>query len=489
MYGDDGDDVLYGDDGNDILMGGDGADVLVGGEGHNTLYGGAGDDIYCIEHKLDVVTDAEDGGDDTVYSKFSFSLSFTYIEDLYLSGKKDVNCYGSSFDNLIAGNKGKNQLFGNAGENNLIGMGGKDKLYGGADDDTLSGGGDRDKLFGGTGDDYYILADTKDKLIDQDNGGTDTVLSYVDISLLDTRKYRNLENITLGGSEDLDATGNDANNTINGNSGVNVLKGEAGDDALSGNGGNDMLYGGVDNDSLFGNAGIDTLYGGDGNDVLHGGEAADTLFGGAGDDTYYVTDAEDIVDERVDGVDAGGTDTVYTDVSFSLLSDVGGTVENLMLEGREHINGTGNSADNTIVGNDAYNTLTGNGGGDRIIGGADRDELYAGNDKVADTFVYTKTSDSAYVIGLTTSDRIYEFESGEDKIDLSAIDANTATKQNEAFDWGNVVFGTDDHTNAVWTSSTSGNTYVYADTNGDSTADLAIVVWGVQSLSESDFIL
>ncbi len=498
IYGNDGTNWLLGDAGSDVLYGFGGDDVLSGGKGKDTMYGGLGNDVYYIDHKLDVVTDAENGGDDEVYSKFSYSLSFTYIEDLYLSGKKNVNGYGSSFDNVIAGNRGKNKLFGNAGEDNLIGMGGKDKLYGGADDDTLNGGGGRDKLFGGAGDDYYILADTKDKLFDLENGGTDTVLSYVDISLLDTRKYRNLENITLGGTEDLNATGNEAANTINGNAGANVLKGEAGDDVLSANGGNDMLYGGADSDSLFGNAGIDILYGGDGNDVLHGGDDADTLFGGAGNDTYYLTDADDFVDERVDGVDAGGTDTVYTDTSFSLLSDVGGTVENLMLEGREHINGTGNGADNTIVGNDAYNTLTGNGGmdtifgnggGDRIIGGADRDTLYAGNDKVADTFVYTKTSDSAYSLGLTYADRIFDFESGEDKIDLSAIDANAGTKGNDSFDWGHVVFGSDDHTNAVWTSSTSTATYVYADVDGDAVADLAIVVSGTLSLTEDDFIL
>ena len=51
-----------------------------------------------------------------------------------------------------------------------------------------------------------------------------------------------LKNLTLTGSSDVDATGNNSSNAISGNTGNNIL---------IGNGGNDSLYGGLGNDTLM----------------------------------------------------------------------------------------------------------------------------------------------------------------------------------------------------------------------------------------------
>jgi Ca2+-binding RTX toxin-like protein len=110
-------------------------------------------------------------------------------------------------------------------------------------------------------------------------------------------------------------------------------------------------------------AGTNTL-----NDGGVGG--ADTMTGGTGNDTYFVNNSADVV---VDASANGGTDTVFTTVSFNLagnnvenLTEVAGTAGGLTL--------VGNSLRNTITGGAGNDTLDGAGtgtagGGDTMVGG------------------------------------------------------------------------------------------------------------------------
>jgi Ca2+-binding RTX toxin-like protein len=66
--------------------------------------------------------------------------------------------------------------------------------------------------------------------------GADEVQSSITFELTD-----NVENLTLSGSDDIDGTGNDLDNSITGNSGDNVLSGGAGGDTLTGNQGADTF--------------------------------------------------------------------------------------------------------------------------------------------------------------------------------------------------------------------------------------------------------
>jgi hypothetical protein len=95
--------------------------------------------------------------------------------------------------------------------------------------------------------------------------------------------------------------------------------------------------------------------------VLDGGRGDDVLAGGNGKDTYIVDSIYDTVIEK----DNQGVDTVNSTVNWTLSSNV----ENLTLKGRDAINGTGNSLDNTITGNDSNNTLDGGAGKDILAGG------------------------------------------------------------------------------------------------------------------------
>src|SRR5204862_128418 len=128
------------------------------------------------------------------------------------------------------------------------------------------------------------------------------------------------------------------------------------------------------------------------------------------------------------------------------------------------------------------NVLIGGDGNDRITGGGGADTLTGGSD--ADTFVYAALTDSAPA----TADTIIDFEHLIDHIDLSAIDANSSLSGNQAF-----VFG-DQNANVVAHSvtwyETGGNTIIQADVNGNTTADLVIVLTGINhQLTATDFVL
>jgi Ca2+-binding RTX toxin-like protein len=90
-----------------------------------------------------------------------------------------------------------------------------------------------------------------------------------------------------------------------------------------------------------------------------------------------------------------------------------------------------NNSAHTIIGGAGNDFLIGNGGADTMTGGAG-----------SDTFVFNLTSDTGNVnVALTASniattlDHITDFTQGSDKIDLSAIDANTASFGDQAFQW------------------------------------------------------
>lgn len=123
-------------------------------------------------------------------------------------------------------------------------------------------------------------------------------------------------------------------------------------------------------DIIAGTDADDILAGTTDNDVIDGGAGADRMSGGKGDDVYYVDNALDKAVEKANE----GHDTVLAAVSFTL----GAHVEDLMLEGSEALDGTGNGLDNAIHGNGQANKLNGGAGNDTLIGGAGDDRLTGG---------------------------------------------------------------------------------------------------------------
>ncbi|ESQ90082.1 hypothetical protein ABAC460_09955 [Asticcacaulis sp. AC460] len=399
-----GQDALTGNNGNDSLIGSAGHDTLDGGLGDDTLTGGEGDDVFIIDTVSDLIQEAAGEGNDTVRTSLTWTLQ-NDVENLVLTGSASVNGTGNAANNALTGNSGNNVLEGGTGN------------------DTLDGGGGTDTLKGGEGDDVFVVDTASDVL--EDSGGNDTIRSSLTWVL-----QNGYENLVLTGSGHINGTGTALNNTLTGNLGNNVLDGGAGNDTLSGGAGDDTYYvdaagdqvieaSGAGRDSviasvtyslagqsaenltltgsahlnatgndldnaLTGNSGNNVLDGGAGNDVLTGGAGNDTMTGGAGDDTFYVDAAGDKVIEA----SGQGRDTVIAGVSFSLAGQV---IENLILTGTGHLNGTGNGVGNALTGNSGNNVLDGGLGSDSLDGGAGNDTLKGGAGD--DTFVVDSLAD------------------------------------------------------------------------------------------------
>jgi Ca2+-binding RTX toxin-like protein len=246
-----------------------------------------------------------------------------------------------------------------------------------------------------------------------------------------------------------------------------------------------MLDGGVGNDTLVGGSGNDTLLGGAGNDSLDGGSGNDSMAGGAGDDTYVVNSTSDIVTENANE----GIDLVQSSVTWTL----GANLENLTLTGTANRNGTGNSLDNIIVGNSGNNLLVGGAGNDSLSGGAGNDTLRggAGVDTLTggagnDVFDFDAVSESGTDVDLR--DIITDFVKGQDRIDLSTIDANSGAGGNQTFSFiGTAPFSAAaqvryfyDGPNTILEANVGG-------TNGNA-ADIQIQIAGNHALLLSDLI-
>jgi serralysin len=287
-----------------------------------------------------------------------------------LAGNDVLN--GGDGVDILRGGFGTDTLDGGKGNDNLSGGEGVDQLTGGEGDDTLDGGKGTDLMIGGLGDDTYIVENVGDRIRERGDQGIDQVFSSVDYTLT-----ANIENLTLTGTEKLNATGNRFNNSLTGNDANNVLRGLGGGDRLFGNGGDDTLDGGSD---------------------------ADIMSGGAGNDRYIVNDQGDSLTESA----AQGTDIVESSVDFTL----GTNFEELILTGTA-VTGIGNDLSNKITGNASNNILNGGAGADDLIGGNGSDVLTGGDG--LDRFTYGVTGATVE----TGIDTITDFVRNDDLIVLS----------------------------------------------------------------------
>jgi len=145
---------------------------------------------------------------------------------------------------------------------------------------------------------------------------------------------------------------------------------------------------------------------------------------------------------------------------------------------------TGNVIANSLYGGGGNDTLSGGGGNDILTGGTGVDVLIGGDG--ADTFVFA-AGDSSAASG--QHDRISDFVSGTDHIDLSGFDAISSTGSYDQFKFiATAAFdGAAGELNYFYNSST-GVTTLQGDTNGDGAPDFAIDLTGNISISLADLI-
>lgn len=127
-------------------------------------------------------------------------------------------------------------LSSGAATNTVLGTSASETLAGTAANDLLDGKGGADTLAGGLGDDTYVVDDAKVIVQEAFNAGIDTVKASVSYALTD-----NVENLTLTGAANINATGNAKANIVIGNVGNNVITGGLGNDLLTGGGGADTF--------------------------------------------------------------------------------------------------------------------------------------------------------------------------------------------------------------------------------------------------------
>jgi len=194
---------------------------------------------------------------------------------------------------------------------------------------------------------------------------------------------------------------------------------------IEGTGGRDDLYG-TNNDDVI------ILKGGD--DSAHGRGGDDTIRGEGGDDYLY---------------GQGGADKLF------------GGVGNDVLEG-----------------GDGRDVLNGGPGADLLFGGAG-----------ADLFVFNSATEDNLPGGLQTRETIADFSRAQnDRIDLSAIDANWNQAGNQAFRFlGEQAFT--GRAGELIFDRVGSETLVYVDVDGDAQQDLYLALSGSYNLSASDFIL
>ena len=370
LTGGDGNDSLSGLAGNDKLNGSGGNDVLDGGAGTDTMIGGFGDDTFVVDVAADVVTENLNEGNDTIKSSVTLTLPIN-VENLLLTSTSAINGTGNALNNVLTGNSAVNVLDGGAGADTLIGA---------------------------AGNDIYTVDNLNDVIVENANEGTDQVNSSVTYTL-----SANVENLTLTGTSNINATGNAAANVLTGNAGNNVLDGGVGNDSMVGGAGNDtyvvdsssdtvteatsagtdlvqssvsytlgtnlenLTLTGTANINATGNTAANILFGNSGNNVLDGGTGADTMTGGAGNDIYVRDNASDVITENANE----GIDQVKSSLTYTLISNL----EALLLTGSTAINGTGNELDNLLTGNSGKNVLNGGAGNDILQGAAGDDTL------------------------------------------------------------------------------------------------------------------
>ncbi len=511
-------------DGDDVVNGGSGADLISTGGGTDTVNGGIGVDgigrnftnavaaisvnlgtnvvsgiggaITNFEYFYEFITGSGDdvlvsttvlandsvttgGGNDSFTSYRGYdSYDAGLGVDRLIVDWSEINLFGGviSYSQSVDTNGGYRGYLSITNEARvdytsveaftLTGTSYRDIFVAGAGADILNGGDGDDTLYAGTGNDRVNGGSGIDGL------GKDMSAANVDITLNLNSNALSLRGSTISGIEYLaEVRGGNGNDTFT------TLK------ALY----DDTVYGNTGNDTFITFGGYDRFYGGGSNrdkviadyswldteDRLSTSMSEDTANGGFQGSFYTSNDAR---------VDFNGTE--FFDVTGTKNDDTitGGGFADVLNggDGRDTINGGagndklfGGLAADVITGGDGADTITGGLGGDRMTGGSGGDIFVFGAADIG-------TKANGYF------DHITDFQTGSDKIDLSAIDANTGANGNQAFSYiGDVAFSA---AGQIRYANIGGNTFILGNVDSDLAADFAIRVDNSVPVA-ADFVL
>jgi Ca2+-binding RTX toxin-like protein len=530
ITGDANDNTIRGNAGNDTINGGNGNDTFIydgANEGTDTVTGGQGTDrLLAVNH-------------DTVIRLASFAtieeISGDWYSNVTVAGTTAANTFnftGITLSNIawVDGDAGADVITGNADANVIMGSAGNDTLNGAAGDDVFlytGAANDFDTVTGGT--EYDVIKAM----------AADTVIGLATFTGTST-----VEEITSDGHANVVIQGNTGANTLNfsgttlsgiayieAGAGNDIITGSAGDDRfafLTGSGsGQDTIHGGDGYDTIFaladntnisliafsgveeisadghtgvvvlGSAGVDNWdFSGTtftGIEHINMGSGNDTVVGSAGDDIFHFGTGGAF--DNMNGGDGFDTIKAYannTVIGFTAVSNF----EEITANGYTGVTISGTTGNETldftnttltgiasINGGSGNDTILGSLASDIIIGGAGNDTL-TGNGG-ADIFRYTATTEAP----AGSTEVITDFNQGDlDLIDLSAIDASSSAAGNNTFNFiGSSAFsGT---LGELRYEHSGGNTYIYANTTGNNSTEMRIMLSGIVNLTSSDFVL
>ena len=525
-----GNDTIYGGAGFDTIKGENGNDILIGGTGNDRLEGGAGDDtyIYNIGDGLDTIYDYQGSStegkndkikfgegitpSDTIFSRKGDNLVITLFNDIsqgiiiqdFFSNEhyqvEKLEFIDGTITDLTTGltlqqSDGHDKVSGTSYDDIIYGNRGNDTINGESGNDILIGGKGNDNLSGGNGNDTYIW---------NFGDGFDRITDTAGNNIIQFGEGITLENLTFERSNENDSTkGDDLYIFVNGdrNQGINLYNffGSSsyqnftlkftdgstfipkdngfdfalpeGQITLNGFNHNDILTGNSQNNTINGNNGDDVLIGGKGNDTLKGENGNDTYIWNIGDGFDYISDSsgnniiqfgegitlENLTFERSNKDDSANGDDLYIFVNgdrnqgMNLYNFFGSTVyQNFSLkfadgstfipkdsgfdfalpEGQIVLDGYSHA--DTLTGNSQDNTINGSSGNDILIGGRGNDILKGGNDN--DTYVWN-FGDGFDYISDSSGNNIIQFGEGItlENLTFERSNKNDSTNGNDLY--------------------------------------------------------
>ena len=347
---------------------------------HDEMWMRADDESLALH--LDDVSD--------IYLRDVRNRGFNQYSEIQIDGFERVDITGSHADDYLVGGDLDDVLRGAGGHDILIGNGGVNLIEGGWGNDDVRGG-SYGHWNGGDGIDR-LTADlswvTEDVVWYAGLGASAAPVVIAQGSAFETsiHQFEIARHVTLG----------------SGNDDIRMDSSLLANDYIDAGAGDDIVDGGIGNDILIGGSGTDLL-------ILDLTLWADTI-NGQHDEMWMRADDESLA-LHLDDV----SDIYLRDVrnrGFNQYSEI-------QIDGFERVDITGTHSEDYFVGGDLNDILRGANGADVLIGNAGDDIIHGGGGvdvltggAGADVFVYNLTRDS---------DRITDFESGIDRIDLSAL--------------------------------------------------------------------
>ena len=261
--------------------------------------------------------------------------------------------------------------------------------------------------------------------------------------------------------------GSSLNDTISTTGNNDMIVSGAGNDTITDTGGNHRINAGAGDDTVTANGGNQTICAGEGNNTVTATGGSHHITSGAGNDTITAN---------------GGNQTIDAGDGNNTITATGGSHRITSGTGNDTI--TANNGDSVVVSGAGNDTVTTGSGNDMITGGAGADIMTGGTG--ADTFIFTTLGDLG--TGAGYRDIIADFLGGTDRIDFTAIDANTNMAGNQAFS----MIGTSALSKVAGQlhyKTVGADTLLQGDVNGDGIADFELQLTGVHSFAPADVML